>query len=66
MSRRPTSNRPHHPRPKAPPVSVTIAESSMVEIDRAATRRGLSVAAYISELADVHAAELRRRERERA
>jgi hypothetical protein len=65
MSRRPTSNRPHHPRPKASAISVTLAKATHDAIERAATRQGLSVAAYLSEVADVKAAELRRRERER-
>jgi len=63
MSRRPATNRPHHPRIKAPPVSVTVAVATMVELERAALRKCLSVAAYLSELADVHAAELRRKGR---
>ena len=63
--KRAATNRPGHPRPKAGAISVVIPRSAMFEIDRAATRQGLSVAAYLAELADVHAAELRRRERER-
>ncbi len=63
--KRPATNRPGHPRAKAEPISVVIAQASLVEIERAALRQGISVAAYLAELADVHAAELRRRERER-
>lgn len=63
MSRRPTTNRPHHPRPKAGAISVTLALATLEAIERAALGQGLSVASYISELADVHAAELRQRER---
>lgn len=63
--KRETTNRPHHPRPKAGAISVTLAKATHEAIERAALRQGLSVAAYLVELADVQAAELRRRERER-